>query len=404
MPAPNMEQRSVSLRKNKRSARKPNLRKVYQRDLEPLALEQQEFRVRLLRPSHPPMALGGLVESVTWRGDPGDPVMHGEITVRYPDFADRQPVRRGHRVRLDVRWGGEWKEVFTMRLYKPREDPASGTITYEMHDDGYLLQLSRDEFEYRKGKKRHKKGWKCHQIAKDIARQYRIPLGRIAEGKHFIKVLEMRGSPMQALQRAYALEKAHTGRRFVIRFNKGQLDILPLQRNALLYRLGPQLTTALLSDDTDDARWATAVTVKATVKQGKKTKKIETTIFDDPRIKKYGVIHKVKRAGPNVDSRDEARTLGKRYIAKHSEREDSLEITHPGIAFIRRGDAVAVRIPRVAVDDQDGIMFVASHQHSLAGGEFTMSLTLSFDDPYVPAKKRRKKKDKETRARKRASR
>jgi hypothetical protein len=328
-------------------------------------------------------------------------VIHGDITIGYGDQDKRLPISRGDVVRLDVSSGGKWLEVVRMRLYKPSEDPAGKTITWEAHDDGYLLQLSRDDFHFRRGKHRRRRGWRAHEIAAAVAKQYRIPLGRVAEAKHYIKRLDMtNSSPMQVLQRAYALEKDHTGRRFVIQFNRGKIDILPLARNPMLYGMGPMLTAATIADDTDDGRWATAVTVRGSHKKGKKVHKIETEYIDKPRVRKYGFIHKIVR-DTAVDSDTEARARAKRYIAKHSEVTQTVEMTGPGIPFIRRGNAMKVAIPRVALEDQDGILFVTSHEHTLSGGDFTMTLAMGFSDPYIPAKKKRQAKDAKTRAAKR---
>lgn len=376
----------------------PDLTKYYGKTEVPLQLESQEFRAFLLRPGEPRQRVDGLAEAINWRSEPGDPVLHGDVTFRTSEL----PLRDGYRLRLQVHWFGNWTDVWVMRMYEPDDsiDPIASSRTMDLHDDGYLLQTSRDDFHFTKNKA-HPHGWYCHEIVIWIARRYRLPLGKIAKGKHRIKHLTMQNaSPMQVLQKAYALERQATGHRFVARFYRGRVEVVPLRRNPMLYTLSDQLTAAAIGKTPRKDGWATAMTVTGSTGQGDSKRKVKTTYYDQRAIAKHGVVMKTMH-NDDIDSEAEARDAAKRRIAKQGIRKRTLTVEHLGIAFVRRGDAMRIRLPKYGIKGKHSIAFVTASTHSLRGADFTMRLEFTFDDPYVSPKQRRRDKDKKTREEKR---
>lgn len=380
-----------------KSHQKPDLSSFYRYRHESVHLDEQEFRIVGIIPGQKRrLPLDGVTDSISWRWERGDPVLHGSIAFSEPDHSiDRLAIREGHRVRLDVRWAGMWHEVFTMRLYQTDLD-WGGDLSFDLHDDGYLLQISRDDWSFVKGK-RKPTGWRAHEIAIFIARRYKIKLGRVVKGRRQIKHLTMQdASPMQVLQRAYALERNETGNRYVIRMHRGELEITPMRRNPMLYTLGlGQLTEGSTTREEPNDKWATALTVRSSSKRGssRKPSKIETTYYDKKRIKRYGVIHKQVTL-PGIDSEAEAQTRAKRHIAKHAIRKPTIAFSGPGMAFIRRGDAVRVSNPERGITGKRGIVFVADIEHSISGGDYQMTGTAVFDDPHEEKKEQaRRNKD-----------
>jgi hypothetical protein len=388
-------------------AHKPNLTKYYRYDAGTIDLTQQEFRTTLLKPKgvkQRRVKIDHLITSIEWRYEQGDPVLHGNLTVRK---FDKKKIRivEGDTLKLDVRWFGRWHEVWRMVLRDPEESTAGGSTSFTLDDPMSVLQESRDTWHYAKSKKGgHPEGWKCHQIARDVAKRYKIRLGKVAKGKRWIRELEHNDySPIQILQRAYALERAESGHRYVMRWSNGKLNILPMRRNPLLYVLGSMIQDAAITYEERGEDFCTAVTVRATLKEkGKKAKKITVLVTDKQAMRKYGFIHRELKGG-NVKSEADARKLGRRHLNKKAKRKRTITgLTHHGIAFIRRGDAIRINLPEKGFKKgKDSICFVSAGSWSLSGGTFSMNLDVTFDDPFATTKKVRKDKDKKKRDEKR---
>ena len=375
-----------------------------------LSIDSQEFRTLLLRQDVPKasrsLPIDGLCENIEWRAEPGDPVLQGTVTMRMPDAGGPVKIHEGHVLKLDVRWGGVWREVWRMGMYDEAKT-IGGDRTYQLFDDGRRLQESEDIWHFTKSKKKGKpKGWLCHEVLREVARRYKIKLGKVAKGTHYITDISGKMSPMAVIQRAYAIERRATGKRFVIRWQNGKLNVLPMRRNPLLYVLGPMIEAVEIGKEERDEQFATAVTVRATGKKakGRKRQKIVYRHLDKPAIAKEGFVHKILDGGDVKDLAD-ARRKAKRYLLRHSRRKRTItSLQHRGIAFIRRGDAIHVSLPEQGFTGRLGIAFVSSGSWTLSGGDFTMSLDLTIDDPFKTSKKKRKDKDKKTRDKKRAER
>lgn len=387
---------------------RPNLTKTYRFQAPDLQLDTQEFRATLIRGDYGNIPVDGLIDSVEWRYYQGDPVLHGAVDFATPKAGRAiydYRVHDGHVLKMDVRWGGAWRELWRMRLRDGQRN-LTGGFSFEMHDDLALLQENIFDWHFVKSEKQGKpKGWLCHEIAQEVARRLKIPLGKIAKGKHHITDIDGEMSALAVLQRAYAIERRGSGRRFVMRWNSGKLDIVPLRRNPMLNILGPQILDATIGREPRDEQFATAVTIRATVKtKGRKTQKLVLKYVDKKAVAKEGFVHR-PITGSDVKSRADLERKAKRFIAKHGQRKRTITgLQHQGIAFIRRGDAQWVSLPEYGFHGKHGICFVAAGVWSISGGSFTMSLDLGFDDPFVTETKRRKDKDKKTREAKRAKR
>lgn len=404
----------------KKNRQRTDYFKVYGRPDAPLELNDQEFRLTALRRDLGNIPIDRLTESFEWRDEGTEdglntiPVLRGSLTLRkpHPDSPGGDvEINPGHIIRCEVRWGGRWMEVWRMRIQKPTVS-LDGGWTHELADDLILAAESEASFRYVRGK-RHKKGWYYHEIVKDIARQYRIPLGQIAKGKHRIKrFTHAKISPLEAIRLAVQEEHKHEHRHLVIRWQydkarkRSALTILPLRRNKTLYRLAKQIRTADITE-TPRGRRATALIVRGHQKRKDGTrKKIRTRVVDAQAVRKYGYIQKDYNAGV-VDSLADARREAKLRIARFLKPKKTIEnLSHSGIAWVRRGDAVQVVIPDEGFKGDKSVMFVVSVAHQVSGGDYTMNLTLGLTDPVeksreqrekaIRAQKRRAKKKKES--------
>ena len=374
--------------------------KLWERKLEALRLDEQEFRYKLIRPGSVNVHLDNVVESCEWRdeGTPGQintiPVLRGSMTIREPhpdDPFSKIEIRDGYVIRCSVKWGGEWKELWEMRILKTTSGVADGTLTLELADDMILLSKSVYNFSFKQGKKHHKKGFRYWEIVRRIARMTKTPLDRkMPKGERWIKDFdEKKISPLEAIRQAVQLEQDWSGRPHVIRWVDGKVSIKRMRRNPILYTFREQIRSADISKNRK-AEPFTAMTgvgsMKKKDKDGKtKNKKIEITVVDRDAVKKFGYIHTQVSLGNKLESREEAKKLLRQKIKESLEPVIVIEnFTHYGIAFIRRGDAVRISIPWEQIKGKRGYLFVVSVVHSVSGGDYTMTLTLAIKDPLDP--------------------
>lgn len=386
-------------------AHQPDLTKHYNRAVEDLDLNSLEYATTLLRPKgvEPHRAeIDHLITSLEWRYDAGDPVMHGSLTLDPKREWDGIKISAGDTLLLKCKWFGKWTEVWRMRLAN-ESDSLAGAVTYDLEDPLEVLQASTDDWHYAKSAKAGKpNGWLCHEIVRDVAKRYKIPLGRVATGSRRIHSLSYDDySPLAIIQRAYALERAYSGHRFVIRWDGGKLNVLPMRRNPLLYVLSVQLEDALLGLEERGDDFATALSANVAIKSGKnKPRKVTVRVSNAAAIRREGFVH---RNFDLTDTKDEgaARTELKRQLNKVSLRKRTVTgVRHPLIPFIRRGDAIQVSIPSRGVVGAKAVCFVSAGTWSLSGGSGTMSLDVTFDDPYSTSSAARKAKDKAARKKK----
>jgi hypothetical protein len=399
----------AATKKKDKQSRLPNYNRLYRNTAPPLDLASQEFRIDALVPDwimkdgQRVVPVDGLIETLSWRYEPGNPVLMGDVTLRKPDVGSGIQVDDGYMLRCRVTWFGRLREVWRMRLRDGESSLDGSILTFTLADDGILLQESEDDWSFTKSKKKgHPYGWKTHDIVREVCRRYRIPVGKIAEGTHWITDLSGRMSPMQVIQKAYAIEKNSTGRRFTIRWEQGKLNVVPLQYNPVMYELGPQIEDATIKRKDRGTDFGTAYTVKASLKTGAhKRKKISVTWINERAVRTDGFVHRILDGG-NVKDRDDALNKAKRTYNQTSKREPLLTgLQHRGIAFLKRGDAIRVLLGEAGIKGNDQICFLVSGSWQLSGGSFTMSVDVSFTDPYVKTKQARRAADKKKRAEKR---
>jgi hypothetical protein len=346
------------------------------------------------------------VEDASW--DDGAPnrgaVTVGSLTIRDPAYGQRPTITvdEGDRVRCEVNAGAGFKELWEMRVATPRLSAYQRQRTYTLANDLDLLDRSTDDFIFPAGKgTSHPNGWTFDEIIAKVCKDYGVKIGALAKGTfRRKKTWTWRGvPPTQVFQLAMNQERIHTGRRFVVRYEKGALYVLPLKRSPHLLALGPSLIEAAFSSHlaagqgasgVNEGYFASALTVRGLRDQplGKDKKghrkekkhKIHAQLESPQSIKRYGYVHRVVWS-PDAKTDAELLQQGREYLAAVAKPIKELTLTHAGIPGIRRGDAIQLGLGDEALRKQ--IVWVVEVQFRLSPGDFTMDLTVSFDDPYV---------------------
>jgi hypothetical protein len=387
-------------------------------------LGSQEFRwAALATDKRPRLDISNIVESCEWR-DEGTfdnlnaiPVLRGSLTLRKP-HPDELPkdldLHDGNVIRCQVNWGGRWKEVWRMRVQKETVNVFDGGWTFELADDLQLASRSEYDYSFVSDKEQRKKGWRYWEIVRKVCKEAKIPLDKkMPKGRRWIKEFEEEAiSPLEAIRQVVMMEEEWTGRKHVIFWRDGKLSIKRLRRNPLLFTLADQIRGGDISR-TREADIFTAVTGSATgdsdtseekggddddgsdeEEEGEDTE--DTEGEDKPKkdeavnkkaVGKYGYIHKTIDLGDKIESEKEMKHLLKQKIKESTKTLEVIEgLSHYGIAFIRRGDAIRVSIPSEKIRGEKGYLFVTTISHSVSAGDYTMSLDLTTteNDPLDP--------------------
>jgi hypothetical protein len=257
---------------------------------------------------------------------------------------------------------------------------SDGAWNLSLSDDLFLLSLSVDDFQFTKGRVRNRQGWRAHQIAAAVCAKYRIPVRTLAKGTSWMSLNTVETtatSPAEVIQLAYQNEQNATGRIFVIKWGApdrhhpfGALEVTPLRRNKTLLVFRDQLTEAILTRS-QSPQFATVIEARGTLQSSHgKNLPIKAIAKSDAGIKRYGWVYRISDFGP-VSSHAELTVLAKRALASVLAPLRSAEVVNPGVASIRRGDAIRIDIPEegyAALDlNADGTPRMPAHKKQLAG-------------------------------------
>lgn len=290
-------------------------------------------------------------------------------------------VVKGDVVRCEVRRGSAWIKVWDMTVSTPTFQIREGTRSLTLATRLQPATTSRRGWRFRKGKS-HPRGWKADRIAAHAAARFKIPVGQLAHGKHWIESLtDKSGSVVEITTAAYREERLWTGRRFDVSIARGILEVTELRRPKYMLRLGDAIIDALLTEGLPST-FASAVIVESTVKAKGSTKrrKIKVRVVNAARVRRFGyIVRHVKKSG--LKTRAEARRYGNSWMARHGKPVSTLTLTVPGIPWVDRGDALAVNLPEVGYP-ADLEVFVRSVVHRLTYASYEMDLDLGVSDPW----------------------
>jgi hypothetical protein len=380
----------------------------------PVLLNTQEFRFVALRPEGN-VRIDDMLESAEWRDEGANeidinaiPTLRGTVGLRDSDSNDVR-LRDGNRVRCYVRWFGIWKPLWEMRVQGEESNVEEGVLSYELSDDLMLAALTSISKRYRKGKKTRTRGWRYDEIVRDLCRIYKLPIGSMPRGtKRFSKTFD-EVPLIEAIRSTVEEEVKWSGVRLVMKWapdktGRYALHVVPMRRNPLLYLFKDQIRTALVRHQRRGTL-ATAIVPTGYMKHGKKREKVKLkAVVSKKGVQRYGYIEREQKYAYRVESKRELRLRAQRSLARSMRPVRLLEnFTHPGIASLRRGDAIRVSIPSEGYIGAQGIVFVIGVTHTLSAGDYTMTMTLGLHDPMDP-NKIRAEREAALRARKRAAR
>lgn len=387
-----------------------NINALYQKKAKPLDLGKFEFRLMRHRKSASKhkrqVNLKGYIVSIDWTEGDGPPLT-GSVTLMVPRRHRKHPnqdiiVKDGDKLVLECKRGHKWREVWRMRVWALSESVSGGALTLTLYDDLQNLVESQASFSFTKSKHgKHKDGWRADQIAAEVAQRFKLRIGKLAKTKRQINDLTMhKAGGLDPIIKAYKLEKEETGKQYVLHWKNGKLNIERLRRQPFLNVMRHLIQEAVIGHERDD-RFFTVLTLSANTDQqggdsndqGDPKDKLEVTVQDDRAVKRFGYIEHEDTVDHNVKGKEKLKAIALQRIAKAVEKRtmDGVEIDHPGVPWIRKGDAVQVKLPeygfRSGQRDEDlgsgnwNVFFVKTASHTIAGGDYNMHITFGIQDP-----------------------
>lgn len=373
----------------------------------PVEFNRDRFRLTCRRRRGPVLlptiTLDPLVQSFTWRRSGS--ARTGELTFNDPALR-RLPglVRQGDVIRCEIQphVGAPWRVLWEMAVSSPNRSIQARSTTLKLRSRLKAAQQSHAHWRFRDDHE-HPKGWTADQITVRACKRFRVPVGRVARGKHRIrKLIDKSASVVEIVTEAWRREREWTGRRFDVSISRGVLEVIELRRPRYMLLMGPTLMDAVL-DESMPAGFASAVVVTSTVKRhgSKKRRKIRVKVVDRDRVRRYGyILRHVEKHG--LDSAAEARKFGKRWLARTAKPYNHVTLEHAGIPWVDRGDAVRLALPEEGLS---AVVFVVSASHRVDYGAYVMELVVGVKDPWErderAARVRRRKSEAARRRRRR---
>lgn len=299
-----------------------------------------------------------------------------------------------------------------MRVSEPALSVPLWQRTYQLANDLDLLARSTDDFLFPAGvNTAHPNGWTFDEVIREVCRRYGVEVECVAGTFKRLKTWAWRNvSPLECFQKAMNTERLHTGKRFQVKWQRLRsgrhgVKITTLRRNPHLLALGSSLIEAAYSAHlargqatfgVNEGYFASALTVKGRadiftgvdIQGHNKTTSDKMEIAITPQNSvvakkardRFGFVHRIVWSA-DAKTLADLQQQGEEYMAAVAKPVKELTLTHVGIPTIRRGDAIQLGLGDAALLKQ--IVWVTDVQFSLLPADFTMQITVSFDDPYI---------------------
>lgn len=262
----------------------------------------------------------------------------------------------------------------------------SATLT-ALDTVSFLQRQGQQSYFFRKGMKRHPKGWTASEIATAVLRDLGIPAQVVPTSYRINWFLLQDVTPYEAILKAYMRDKQITGQTYRIRAGKatrspaGGIDIPgTVVIEPVLY----QDYRWLLSDDQNilSAERSESLDDVATeyigVVLNKDGKELARTKVSSPDKVKYGTLRRFEVLPKNTQPKD-AKRVAQRELGKFRQLKRSARVEAIGTVTLRASDLVSIQDAGTGLN---GNYFVSTISHSLSASGHQMEVELSYTAKY----------------------
>ena len=307
------------------------------------------------------------VKSVTWSGHSN--VFDRQLDVSILNTKDgRKPafkITEGHT--LTFKWNNVVLFVGIIFAY---DVDINGNMSLTCYDANIYLSKSHDIRQF--------KNRKASDIIRQLANDFGIPIGTIADTGYVIPLLILRNKSLyEMILITLTLTRKQTGKRFFIGNKDGKLTLTsPVDPvNRFVLKAGANVIDASYSLSIEDTKTQVKVT------GGSKKKPITAVAKNDALRKRYGVMQHVEEMDEKATAsqvKQQAATLLKEMAVIN----DQAIVDALGIPEVITGSAVYVVEPMTGLV---GGYYVSNDTHTFEGRMHTMSLELTrtYDLPPI---------------------
>jgi hypothetical protein len=381
-------------RRGKGRERMPNLSRVYGKHLPPVVAGEFDFRMKVRRPEF--KGEGKLLDvtrvttELDWSAD------SGTANLKRPDPLDGNElgVHRQHLFILETRPFGEGNFRELWRMFVDGEPPVTlsvGEVNLNLADPLALLDRGKRDWDFRKTKHR-KRGWRAHEVAKYVAKKLNVPVGKLARGKEFFEMKDVKASTgLEVIKAAYAKETTANGHNYVVRFRNGKLQVIPYGRPGQVYVIKGIEHEAEVNATAAKSQPITVIVARGRVGH----KHVTARVFRAGVVRRFGRIEEERHYG-RVKSKAQLRRQAERDLAKELQLNRTADLTLPILPFMEKGATVRWITPEAGWSGKGkgtrdrSYAYVTDCQHTLAGGSGgnTTEIQLTQVDPYLADKQR----------------
>lgn len=307
------------------------------------------------------------VQTVKWSGHSEKFNRQLDVTIvntkdgRKPAFK----ITEGHTLTFEL----NGKTLFVGIIYA-YEIGSSGEMSLTCYDANVYLTKSHDIRQF--------KNRKASDIIRQLANDFGIPVGAIADTGYVIPLLILRNKSLyEMILIALTLTRKQTGKRFFIGNKDGKLTLSsPAEPvNRFILKAGANIIDASYSLSIEDTKTQVKVT------GGDKKNPITAVVKNDDLRKRYGVMQHVEEMDEKATAsqvKQQAATLLKELAVIN----DQANVDAFGIPEVITGTAVYVVEPMTGLV---GGYYVSNDSHTFENGLHTMSLELTrtYDLPPI---------------------
>jgi hypothetical protein len=250
------------------------------------------------------------------------------------------------------------KVLFIGTIFARQKSTASSTINITCYDRG--IYLNRNEGVYKFA------GMTPEAIVRRLCSDFTIPVGSVAAtgvkiGRNFIGV-----NLYQIIQTAYTMASDKTGKKYQIRFNGANLDVIEkgVTNKPMVIAGGSNLMNASTSESVENM-------INQVVIYNSKDKKVGNP-NNSEAIKLYGLMQSYLRQSDKEDA-----SAAAKRILKENGVSQKITVENLGSAANLTGEAVVVQEPYTGLY---GLFYIDSDVHTWKNGQYYNKLVLNFQN------------------------
>ncbi len=296
-----------------------------------------------------------LCSSIRWSGDMHQAARKLELQIISPAFDGSIPrveAKPGEKIIL---LDDDGQEIFQGYVFTREKSLSQQSLNIQCYDGLIYLTKSKASYNFSRMSAEEITGKVCGEIG--------VLKGKLADTGISQSLIIMDKSPYEIITAAYENAGVHTGKKYVVLFRKGRLDVL---------EKGEDEVSCVLDHRTNISNSQYGESIENMINRVMvydENGNMKTKVDSQEWVKSFGVLQSSYKKEAGKD----ANTVAKSML-KGLERKGKLEAI--GNTKCVTGSAIKIKEPHSGLE---GIFYISSDTHTWQDGKHTMDLTLDFE-------------------------